>query len=117
MNAFLTVAQASLKPEGLLFLSIQPVILENRPQFERKLSRLRLENCWPNLNRYAYPDFMLQEVIFQMACWDVEPHLTRLLFGCPYLHADFMLFRRSPDDHDGIPTEAKKAGGSRILRE
>ena len=92
MHNFLNAALGALQPGGLLFLSTQPVMLENRGLFEAKLAQLRLEKSWPHLNRYPYPESMLEEVLFQLARYDFDPEPTAAIFHTPYLFADFFLY-------------------------
>jgi hypothetical protein len=93
MQTFLNAALSCLKPGGLLFLSTQPAMLENRALFQAKLAPLELLQSWPDLNRYPYPETMLEDVIFHLARYDLDPELVAQLFGCPYLWADFLLYR------------------------
>jgi hypothetical protein len=98
MQTFLNAALAVLKPGGQLWLSTQPQMLENLPLFEAKLSQLHLEKTWPHLNRYPYPESMLEEVLFQLARYDFDPEPTAAIFHTPYLFADFFLYRRPRGD-------------------
>ena len=94
MQTFLNAALSCLNPGGLLFLSTQTAMLENKAMFQAKLAQLQLLQSWPDLNRYPYPESMLEDVLFHLARYDFDPEPTAQLFGCPYLWADFMLYRR-----------------------
>lgn len=94
MQTFLNAALSALAPGGLLFLSTQPAMLENRCLFEAKLSQLQMEKSWPHLNRYPYPESMLEEVLFQLARYDFDPEPTAAIFDTPRLFADFYLYRK-----------------------
>lgn len=94
MQTFLNAALTALKPGGQLWLSTQPEMLESRSLFEARLSSLQLQQSWPHLNRYAYPESMLEEVLFQLARYDFEPEPSALIFGTPCLFADFFLYRQ-----------------------
>ncbi len=93
MQTFLNAALTALTPGGLLFLSTQPAMLENRCLFEAKLSPLQLEKTWPHLNRYPYPESMLEDVLFHLARFDFDPEPTAAIFHTPCLFADFYLYR------------------------
>ncbi|MFN8609798.1 MAG: bis-aminopropyl spermidine synthase family protein [Vulcanimicrobiota bacterium] len=95
MQTFLNAALSCLAPGGLFFLSTQPVMLENRTLFEARLSQLQLMQTWPNLNRYDYPATMLDDVLFQLARYDLDPEPAGRIFGSPWLWADFFLYRDS----------------------
>lgn len=94
MQVFLNAALTALEPGGLLFLSTQPEMLENRPLFQAKLAPLQLIKSWPHLNRYLYPSSMIEDVLFRLARYDFDPEPTAAIFHTPYLFADFYLYQQ-----------------------
>ena len=97
MRCFLDAALLALKPTGHLFLSTQPVMLEEPEEAYPRLPRAGLQQIekWPNLNRYACPKNHIEHVVLQLARLGMEPSLSRPLFDYPFLYSDFTTWTRS----------------------